>query len=688
MSGGWSLSTLSRYLEARHLLLVLDNCEHLLDSCALLAVTLLRACPDLRILATSRQGLGTTGETRMRIPPLSLPEDGASLTAEQIATYEAVALLADRAAAVLPHFRVDQANSAAVLRLCRHLDGMPLALELAAVRLEGMTVEQVASGLENELPVLAKGDRGAEARQQTLEATIGWSYGLLDEEERLLWARLSVFAGEFDEGASVTVCSGGDLSPAHVAMHMASLVEKSIIQRDSIRQPARYSMLATVRQYGRQRLRDLGEEVEVQRRHRDWIVQLARAVVALDRRQLETFDRVQLELDNVWSALDFCRRQPGEAAAGIHICRLLYSYWWSRGPLGDVRRILEELYPLTPDNSVHRGWCVVTMALLAGVQNDAAVARSAAAEGLRIGHQHEHAGLTTWASAAELMTSLDFHVDSQRSAKELLSSAEKLISYSRSTDSWEGIAIGLDHVCKIRLSLGELEAAAEAGEAALELSRQHEDLFMLGYILNSLSEVRWRQGHLDQAEALAREGAAGQHALGARRALALLVETLAAMASERGADVRAATLLGYAQGLRDSIMLALPAFYEGRHQGCERASRARLGDAGFARAFERGATMPDGEAIAYVLEQSPATAVAAAAPPAGSRAAGILTRRELEIATLIADGLTSHQIAAKLFISERTVTTHVTNMLNKLGLSSRIQLASWVAGSREPAADT
>src|SRR5215469_6582817 len=210
-SSGWSVSTLCNHLADKHLLLVLDNCEHLLDSCALLAVTLLRSCPELRVLATSRQGLGTTGETRMRVPPLSLPQEGASLTPEQSASYEAVALLAERAADVSPRFRVDQANSASVLSLCRRLDGMPLGLELAAVRLEGMTVEQVLQGLESELQVFALGNRGAEARQQTLDATIGWSYGLLGDEERLLWARLSIFAGGFDKDAAVTVCSGGEL---------------------------------------------------------------------------------------------------------------------------------------------------------------------------------------------------------------------------------------------------------------------------------------------------------------------------------------------------------------------------------------------------------------------------------------------------------------------------------------------
>jgi predicted ATPase len=409
MSSGWSLSTLSGYLADKHLLLVLDNCEHLLDSCALLAVTLLRACPELRVLATSRQGLGTTGETRMRVPPLSLPEEGTSPSLEQLTTYEAVTLLSERAAAVLPGFRVDGGNAAAVLRLCRRLDGMPLALELAAVRLEGMTVEQVVRVLERELPVLGRGDRGAEARQRTLEATIGWSYGLLEEEERRLWARLSVFTGGVDEDAAMTVCSGGELPPEGVAEQLASLVEKSIVQRDPERRPVRYAMLETVRQYGRRRLRELGEEVELQRRHRDWILQLAVAVGAHDRRESELFNRIQLELDNVWSALDFCRRHPGEAAAGIQICRQLYPYCWSRGPLGDVRRILEALLPLTTESSVPRGWCIFTVAGLAVLQNDAAVALPLMAESLRIGREHNDAELIGWGSSGLMFTSLYVH---------------------------------------------------------------------------------------------------------------------------------------------------------------------------------------------------------------------------------------------------------------------------------------
>src|SRR5215471_7256423 len=369
-SSGWSVSTLCNHLADKHLLLVLDNCEHLLDSCALLAVTLLRSCPELRVLATSREALGTTGETRLRVPPLSLPEDGELLTPEQIATYEAVALLAERAAAVLPSFKVDRANSAGVLRLCRRLDGLPLALELAAVRLEGLTVEQVVHGLESELPVLAKGDRGAEARQQTLEATIAWSHRRLDEHEQLLWARLSVFAGGFLQEAAAEVCADERVRADRIVDLLGALVEKSIVRRDTGRQPARYSMLETVRQYGRQHLRESGEEIRIQRRHCDWMLELAQAVGSWDHRQADLFDRVQIEQDNAWAALDFCLRNSADAAKGVDIGFGLVTYWQSRGPVSDAGRVLASLLELTEEDSLPRGRCLCAVGAMAGTEND------------------------------------------------------------------------------------------------------------------------------------------------------------------------------------------------------------------------------------------------------------------------------------------------------------------------------
>src|SRR5215470_6164855 len=207
LSAGLSLSSLAEYLAGKRLLLVLDNCEHLLDACAVLAATLVKECPELRLLATSRQALGVAGEVRMVVPPMSLPAEEDEVPAQRLLSWDAVWLLTERAAAVVPGFTVDAENAAAVLDLCHRLDGIPLALELAAVRLGSLNLDQLNQGLASELSILGRGDRGAESRQQTLEATIGWSYGLLSEQERLLWARLSVFAGGFEDEAVTEVCS-------------------------------------------------------------------------------------------------------------------------------------------------------------------------------------------------------------------------------------------------------------------------------------------------------------------------------------------------------------------------------------------------------------------------------------------------------------------------------------------------
>ena len=231
-SSDWSLVTLTDFLAGKRLLLVIDNCEHLLDACAILASTLLKSCPDVHLLATSRQALGVVGEVRMPVPPMSLPLDGVEASAESLATSEAVRLLTERAAAVVPDFAVNDENAEAVLQLCRHLDGIPLALELAAVRLGALSLDQLNEGLAGSLSVLGNGNCGAEARQQTLEATIGWSYGLLREAEQLLWARLSVFAGGFDAAAAAEVCADENVPQGQIVELLGALVEKSIVRRE------------------------------------------------------------------------------------------------------------------------------------------------------------------------------------------------------------------------------------------------------------------------------------------------------------------------------------------------------------------------------------------------------------------------------------------------------------------------
>src|SRR5215472_14678916 len=259
LSGGLSLSLLTEYLAGKRLLLVLDNCEHLLDACAVLAAALTRSCPELHVLATGRQAFGVAGEVRMVVPPMSLPGEGDEISVQRLLGADAVWLLSERAAAVVPGFTVDAGNAAAVLDLCRRLDGIPLALELAAVRLGSLSLDQLNQGLASELSILGAGNRGAESRQQTLEATISWSYGLLSEQERLLWARLSVFAAGFEQDAVIDVCVGPGLPAGQIADLLGALTEKSILQRQLAGSSARYWLLETLRQYGQRRLRELGE---------------------------------------------------------------------------------------------------------------------------------------------------------------------------------------------------------------------------------------------------------------------------------------------------------------------------------------------------------------------------------------------------------------------------------------------
>ena len=677
VSSGLSLSTLSGYLADKHLLLVLDNCEHLLDSCALLAVTLLKSCPGLRVLATSRQGLRVTGETRLRVPPLSLPEDDALLMPDQITAYEAVALLSDRAAAVLPSFKVDDVNSAAVRRLCRRLDGMPLALELAAVRLEALTVEQIVNGLEGEFPLLAKGVRGAEARQQTLKATIDWSYSLLDEQERLLWARLSVFSGGFDQEAAIKVCADAALASERVIEALAALVEKSIVKRDPSVQPARYDLLETLRNYGRQRLKEVDQELLIQARHRDWIASLAAPLAAFDSQQAELFNRIHLERDNLWAALDFCLRRPGQAANGAEICRNVWIYWGARGPVSNARRIVNSLLQAMPEGDLARGHLLLAAAGLAINQNDFAAIGALSAEYLEIGRRLEDSEVVASALMFQGLTRL---VAGELTAAEQLAQSSLVLAKAMQL---RPIVLGVMRLmCNIKLSTGDFDGVVKVGEEALELSRASGEIWLRGYLLNDVAQATWRRGDLRRAEVLAKEGTACHIALDDRQGLSFAAETLAWMAAERAAYQRAATLFGCAQRLRESVGSIFPEMFRAQHRSAASLASEALGEAAFAAAKERGRAMTIDQTVNYALEDKrPAPRIQV---PSGD-SAGPLTKRELEIARLIAEGLTSQQIAAKLFISERTVTTHVTNMLNKLGLSSRMQVARWVAGAEEQA---
>ena len=673
-SAGWSLSALSHYLAGRRLLLVLDNCEHLLDACAILAGTLLRNCPDLQLLATSRQALGVTGEVRMPVPPMSVAA-GDDVSIERVMSSEAVWLLSERAAAVVPGFKVDAENAGPVLQLCRRLDGIPLALELAAVRLGALSLDQLNRGLASELSILGSGNRGAEARQQTLEAAIGWSYGLLDESERVLWARLSVFAAGFDLEAATEVCSGAEVPSEQVVELLGALVEKSVVKRDlRSGNAARYWLLDTLRQFGRQRLREMGEQTTAQERHLRWVSGLARSLGAFDERQPELFRRLDAERDNLWAALDFCLKQPPQAASAAELAMHLLPYWSSRGSFGDVRRVLTSISEVTAEDSRPRGRLLVVVAAMAILQNDFDGGSALASQLRRMATLLKDSELMVWSLVAEALP-----LSIEGKFPEAIERAESAVSLARLMQDKPLDLMATASLCPVLVVAGELQRTIELGEPCLAASRERGELWARGYLLNSVCQAQWRQGETRLAEASAREGAACKHALDDRNGLQALLETLAWMAAGLGAHHRAATLLGCAEHVRQASAVPFQeAFQRQQHDHSVALAIRALGQKAFDAAYQRGLAMTIDDAIGFAVadkqEQPPKPRTVVRRDTRS-----LLTRRELQIAGLIADDLSTREIAAKLFISERTVETHVTNMLNKLGLNSRIQLTRWLA---------
>jgi non-specific serine/threonine protein kinase len=326
------MATLVEFLRGRRLLLVLDNCEHLVDACAGFVEAVLLAAPKVRVLATSRQSLGMAAERSWRVPPLPTPElpelpggvpDGVRVPARVLACSEAVTLFVERTRAVCPDFAVTPANGTVVARICRRLDGIPLALELAAVRLRAMSEEQILDRLDDRFQLLTRGNRAGVSRQQTLRALIDWSYEHCTEPERALWERASVFSGGFDLAAAEQVCAGEGIPCGDVLDLMDALVDKSIISVDRDGQ-ARYRMLETIRQYAHDRLAASGQLAVLRRRHRDHYQKLARTACSqwFGPDQIAWRVRLRREHANLCAALEFCLTEPGQAQQALTIASI------------------------------------------------------------------------------------------------------------------------------------------------------------------------------------------------------------------------------------------------------------------------------------------------------------------------------------------------------------------------------
>lgn len=665
---------LADYLENRCLLMLLDNCEHLVAACAGLVDSMLRRAPALRVLATSRQPLGLPGEQVLAVDPLPVPAAGRTPPAEALVRYDAVALFTDRAAAVQPGFRVHEGNRETVARLCARLDGLPLAIELAATRLRSLSVEQVDGRLDDRFRLLTGGSPAALSRQQTLRALMDWSYDLCTGQERQLWAALSVFPAEFDLDAVEGICAGPGtgIEPGTVLDLLDGLVAKSVVSARTVSPRARYRLLETVRQYGREILAGSSLERELRRRHRDYYLDLAvHACQAwCGPGQSENLTRLDLERDNLDSALDWSLAEPGESAAALIMASALRYHWTLGGYLAAGRRRLEQVLHAAGGSTPGRGDALWVAAWVALLQGDGATAMDWLRQCAEIAGSHHDDHLHAYVLV--LTGTRDLFSDDPAAAARHFAAG---IDLMRKQDDYAAVLWGMFQHIVALTQCGDSKSAQSVSAEAIQIAEERRETWARSEAIWACGFDRWVAGDPDgTAAGLVRE--AIELTPNANHVSTVLgVELLAWIAASKSRYDEAARLLGAAHAIWNSLGTTIAAFgpiFSRYSERCRADATAALGEARFRKLAEEGSLRRPGTL-------HPARSAPAPQAPSRSADAETLTRREREVGRLIAMGLTNKAIAARLVLSPRTVDGHVERLFAKIGVTTRAQAAVWMA---------
>ena len=546
--------TLGTYLQPKALLLILDNCEHLLDGCARLAARLLRACPHLRLLTTSREPLGVGGETSWAVPPLSSPNRLESLSLEQLGQYEAVQLLVDRATAVQPAFVLSAGNASAVAQVCRRLDGIPLALELAAARVRSLSMDQVAQRMDDRFRLLTGGSRTALPRQQTLRAVIDWSYDLLTETERTLLGRLSIFAGGWTLEAAEAVCAGDDIYSEDVLDLLSQLVSKSLVTIEetslSENSAVRYFLPETLRQYSAGKLRETFDEGrDLSARALDYFLALSEdAESYLDGPQeAEWRNRLEAEQDNVRAALEWAREHHPEAC--LRLAGALYWFWFVRGYGSEWRGWLESALECGTEVSPKvRVKAVNGAGILAWSQGDLAAAQALYEQALAL--QRERGNRAGEAGVLNNLAGVACDEGDYEAARAWY--MESLRIYREIGDQGN-VAKLLSNLGQFATLTNSLDEAASLLQESLAMLRRLDHFSDTGVALENLGDVERIRGSIEQARAYYLESLRVSESLGDRLYLARLVHALGLLTLAEGESRRACFRLGFAEARRLEI---------------------------------------------------------------------------------------------------------------------------------------
>ncbi|SDH36835.1 non-specific serine/threonine protein kinase [Lentzea fradiae] len=652
-------TVLVEHLRDRQTLVVLDNCEHVVQATAELVDVLLRSARGLRVLATSRERLGVAGEHLWQVAPLPLEP--------------ALTLFAERAAAVEPGFALGPHNREQVARICALLDGIPLAVELAAVRLRVLTLDHLLSRLDNTFRVLAEGRRGGDPRHQTLQAAVDWSFHLCTRPEQILWTRASVFSGTFDLSAAERVCSGDGVEPEEIMRSLTGLVDKSVVVSRPHPSGTRFRLLEPLRQYGWEKLRAAGRDHVLRQRHRDHFVEWAERCEKqwFGPAQPEIFALTRLEHQNLRAVLDFCLDEAGDHC--VHLAGTLWFYWAGCGMLGEGRHWLDRALAGAPPGPA-RAKALWVNGYVSTLQGDITASRKMleecrayavkAGDGVALAYATHRLACTHLVGDDLVLADALFEEAVARYRRQGLVNSHTLLA---------GVELAISATFQ-----RDFAAAERLCTEARAVAAEHGEQWVQAYAIYVLALCAWVRGDYERADQLGKECLRIKRTFHDLLGIVLAVEVLAWISASQGNAVRAATLLGATNEIWHTVGYPMfgSRYFGTPHGECESAVIAVLGDQEFRAVFRKGMDLELDDAIAYAIGEEQAER------PGPVPDLTPLTRREQQVADLIATGLSNKEIAAKLVIARRTAEGHVERILQKLGFSSRAQIATWVTERR------